>query len=150
MDSNNVILAQSPYRFNRPRWRYAAVVVAVASHLVVTDAVSAQTSADVMRAATVGEGRAPESPNDPASPSPTIDSHGYGLADTINLGCINGIEGVLGSTVQIAFYRYSGDLDRNMGAPRGSANHAGDTPDNGIRNSKRLGERPLKDGSEQS
>ena len=118
MDSNNVILAQSPYRFDRPRWRYAAVVVAIASHLVVTDAVSAQqTSADVMRAATVGQGRAPESPNDPPSPSPSIDNHAYGLADTVNLGCIDGIEGALGATVAIAFYQ----VLRRSGSQHGGA-----------------------------
>jgi hypothetical protein len=130
MDSNNVIMAQSSYRSDRLRWRHAAVVVAIASHLVVTDAASAQgTGADVIRAATVGQGPAPESRNDAQSPSPSIDNHSAGLADTINLRCIAGIEGVLGSTVAIAFDQHSGDLNHRMEATGGSLNHAGDTRD---------------------
>jgi hypothetical protein len=105
-------------------------VVAIASHLVVGDAASAQeTGADVIRAAIVGQGPAPESRNDAQSPSPNLDNHGSGLANTINLTCIDGIEGVLGSTVAIDFNQHSGDLNHNVEAPGGSVNHAGDTRD---------------------
>jgi hypothetical protein len=137
MDSNNVIHAQNSRRSDRSRWRHAAVAVAIASHLVATDAASAQhTGADVIRAATVDQGPAAESRNDARSPSPSVDNHGSGLADTIDIGCIDGIEGVhLGSTVAIAFDHHSGDLHHSVEAPGGSVNDAGDPRD--VRNQER-------------